>query len=152
MLKVASIVDVAGRGARVPFDLIVLEHDERQLRRRVLTLQHGDKVLADFPEPVFLKDRDCLVLDDGRLAEVIAADEPVLVIEGRDAVHLTELAWHIGNRHLAAEITAEAIVILADHVIAAMLEGLGARVSTERQPFHPMRGAYSGHGHGGHGH
>lgn len=145
MLKAVSLVDEAGRGGRVPFDLIVLEHDERQLRRRVLTLQHGDKVLADFPQPVFLKDRDCLVLDDGRLAEVIAADEAVLVVEGRDAVHLAELAWHIGNRHLAAEIAPGSITVLADHVIAAMLEGLGAILTPARQPFHPLRGAYSGH-------
>ena len=41
-------------------------------------------------------------------------------------MHLAELAWHIGNRHLAAAIEAERILILRDHVIRAMLEGLGA--------------------------
>ncbi|MDX8451108.1 urease accessory protein UreE, partial [Mesorhizobium sp. VK3C] len=69
-------------------------------------------------------------------------------IRARDAVHLTELAWHIGNRHLAAAIEADRILILRDHVIKAMLEGLDATVSEVLLPFSPVRGAYSGHGHG----
>ena len=69
-----------------------------------------------------------LVLEDGRHAEIVAADEELLEIRGRDPVHLASLAWHIGNRHLAAAIEAERILILRDHVIKAMLEGLGAAV------------------------
>ncbi|TIT61737.1 MAG: urease accessory protein UreE, partial [Mesorhizobium sp.] len=57
-------------------------------------------------------------------------------------------AWHIGNRHLAAGIEAHRILILRDHVIKAMLEGLGATVRDVSEPFKPVRGAYSG----GHGH
>ncbi len=139
----------------VPFDLVVLAQDERHLRRRVLTLQHGDKVFVDLPEPVMLNDRDVLVLDDGRHVEIVAAEEELLEIRARDAVHLAELAWHIGNRHLAAQIEAERILILRDHVIRAMLEGLGATVAEISEHFSPLRGAYSGdaHGHGhGHGH
>ena len=67
------------------------------------------------------------------------------------AVHLAELAWHIGNRHLAAAIEAERILILRDHVIKAMLEGLGAAVSDVVEPFNPLGGAYSGDRHS-HGH
>ena len=63
-------------------------------------------------------------------------------------MHLAELAWHIGNRHLAAAIRADRILILRDHVIKAMLEGLGAKVADVVEPFTPVRGAYSGHGHG----
>ncbi len=128
--------------------------DERHLRRKVITLVHGDRVLVDLPEPLVLEDRDVLVLEDGRHAEIIAADEELLEIRGRDAVHLASLAWHIGNRHLAAAIEAERILILRDHVIKSMLEGLGAMVSEVVEPFNPLRGAYSGdrpwprgHGH-----
>jgi len=104
-------------------------------------------VLVDLPEPVALGNGDRLVLEDGRQLEIVAAPEEVYDIRARDAVHLTELAWHIGNRHLAASIEADRILILRDHVIKAMLEGLGARVSEVSQPFSPVRGAYSGHGH-----
>lgn len=132
----------------IPFDLAVLDHEERHLRRRVIELIHGDRILVDLPEPVALEGGDVLVLDDGRHAEIIAAEEHVYDIRARDAVHLAELAWHIGNRHLAAQIEEHRIVILRDHVIKAMLEGLGAKVTEESEPFHPVRGAYAGHSHG----
>lgn len=135
----------------IPFDLVVLPHDERHLRRRVIELVHGDKVLIDLPEPVALEHGDRLVLDDGRHAEIIAAEEEVYEVRGRNPLHIAELSWHIGNRHLAAQIEENRILILRDHVIKAMLEGLGATVTDVVEPFVPVRGAYSGHGHD-HGH
>ena len=112
----------------------------------------ANKVLVDLPEPVALNDGDRLVLEDGRHIEIIAAPEDVYDIRARDAVHLSELAWHIGNRHLAASIEAGRILILRDHVIKAMLEGLGATVRDVSEPFKPVRGAYSGGHDHGHGH
>lgn len=137
---------------KVPFDSAVLPHDERHLRRRVIELAHGEKVLIDLPEPMMLGNRDCLVLDDGRYIEIIAADEELYEIRADSAVRLAELAWHIGNRHLAAAIEPDRILILRDHVIKAMLQGLGATVTDTIAPFDPVRGAYSGHGGHGHGH
>lgn len=126
----------------------VLAHDERHLRRRAVELEDGSKVLVDLLEPVTLADGDRLVLEDGRQIGIGAAPEELYDIRARDAVHLAELAWHIGNRHLAAAISARRILILRDHVIRAMLEGLGATVTDVVEPFSPVRGAYSGHGHG----
>jgi urease accessory protein len=137
-----------------PFGRAVLPHDERHLRRRAIELADGSKVLVDLPEPVTLNDGDRLVLEDGSHVEITAAPEEVYDIRARDGVHLTELAWHIGNRHLAAAIEPGRILILRDHVIKAMLEGLGATVTDVSEPFKPVRGAYSaqgGHGHD-HGH
>src|SRR5687767_1351692 len=129
----------------------VLAHDERHLRRRAIELAdgviEGGKILVDLPEPVTLADGDRLVLEDGRLIEIGAAPEELYDIRAHDSVHLAELAWHIGNRHLAAAIEAGRILILRDHVIKAMLEGLGATVTDVVEPFAPVRGAYSGHGH-----
>ncbi|MER8627140.1 urease accessory protein UreE [Mesorhizobium sp. M0761] len=130
----------------------VLPHDERHLRRRAIELADGSKVLVDLPEPVTLNDGDRLVLEDGGQVEITAAPEEVYDIRARDAVHLTELAWHIGNRHLAAAIEPGRILILRDHVIKAMLEGLGATVREVSEPFKPVRGAYSAQGAHGHDH
>jgi len=146
----------AGPAAAAAFDRAVLAHDERHLRRRAIETTGGERVLVDLPEPVALNNGDRLVLEDGRQLEIVAAPEEVYDIRARDAVHLTELAWHIGNRHLAAAIEPNRILILRDHVIKAMLEGLGATVSEVSEPFSPVRGAYSGHGqdhaHDDHGH
>jgi len=153
MLRAVSITRAADRKVQLAFDSVVLPEDERHVRRKVLTLSQGEKVLVDFPEPVVLGGGDLLVLDDGRHAGIVAAEEELYDIRARDAVHLAELAWHIGNRHLAAQVEAARILILRDHVIKTMLEGLGASVSEVSEPFSPLGGAYSGHSHGhGHGH
>ncbi|TSE04921.1 urease accessory protein UreE [Mesorhizobium intechi] len=147
--RAVSVLAAGDAGAAPAFAKAVLAHDERHLRRRAIDLSDGSKVLVDLPEPVALNDGDRLVLEDGRHVEIIAAPEEVYDIRARDGVHLTELAWHIGNRHLAAGIEADRIVILRDHVIKAMLEGLGATVREVSEPFKPVRGAYSGgHDHG----
>ena len=153
--KRVRAAEIAADGPRTPpFDIAVLTQEERHLRRKVITLVHGDRILVDFPEPLMLEDRDVLLLDDGRYAEIIAADEELLEVRGRDPVHLARLAWHIGNRHLAADIAADRILILRDHVIKSMLEGLGATVSDVVEPFNPLGGAYTGEsgGHGAHDH
>jgi urease accessory protein len=65
------------------------------------------------------------------------------------------IAWHIGNRHTAAEITADAIYIEDDHVLAEMVRGQGGTATPVMRPFQPERGAYEhdcGHDHGGHDH
>ena len=136
------------------WDIVVLAHDERHLRRKVLRLEHGDELLADLERAVALDHGDAFALDDGRLVEIIAAEESLLEALPRSAVHLAELCWHIGNRHLAAQIEETRILVLSDHVIKSMLEGLGAHVNIVSEPFHPARGAYSGqHGQaGGHSH
>lgn len=149
--RAVSVLPAGAAGTTTPSGRAVLAHDERHLRRRAIELSDGSKVLVDLPEPVALNDGDRLVLEDGRHVEIAAAPEEVYDIRARDGVHLTELAWHIGNRHLAAGIEADRIVILRDHVIKAMLEGLGATVREVSEPFKPVRGAYSGHGDG-HGH
>ncbi len=125
----------------------VLRHDERHLRRKAITLTNGLNILVDLAEPVLLASGDVLLLDDGSIVEIRAADEPLLSIRAADSLHLMELAWHIGNRHLAAEILQDQIVIARDHVIRDMLEKLGAAVTDISAPFNPVRGAYAGSGH-----
>jgi urease accessory protein len=140
----------AGHGRGVAFDLVTLEHDRRRIRRRLLNLLGGDEVLVDFPEPVTLGDRSALLLEDGRLVEVVAAEEALYEITGDSPEHLVRLAWHLGNRHLPAQLAEGRILIQRDHVIRDMLRGLGASVRDVVEPFFPEHGAY--HGHAAHDH
>lgn len=140
-----------GTAKETAIDVVVLTHDERHLRRKLLHMAHDDVVMLDLKEPVVLENGDLLALEGGGFVEVIAAEEPLLEIRARDTIHQMELAWHLGNRHLAAQIEEKRILIERDHVIKAMLEGLGASVSEITEPFQPVHGAYHSHG-GGHGH
>lgn len=128
--------DISGASERV-----VLAYDERFLRRKRLVCVSGAGVMVDLAETVSLNDGDALVTDDGRKIAVVAAEEPVVIIHG----NLPRLAWHIGNRHTPCEVTATHLVIRRDHVLEAMLQGLGAQVSFAIAPFRPEGGAY-GHG------
>ena len=130
-----------------PFDMVVLDADQRHIRRKRITLANGEDILVDFEKPVHLEQGDRLVLEDGRVAEVVAAPEDLMEVVARDAGHLVELAWHIGNRHLAAQIAAERILLRRDRIIRAMLEQLGATVRDVTEPFSPEHGAYHAHDH-----
>ena len=145
-LKATSFRRAQSLGGK-PFDIVVLDADQRHVRRKLLTLQHGDEVLVDLDKAVKLEHGDHLVLEDGRVAEVIAAEEDLMEVRGRDAEHLVQLAWHIGNRHLPAQIEAARVLIRRDAVIARMLEGLGAVITDVAEPFHPEHGAYHTHDH-----
>ncbi|QQM31643.1 urease accessory protein UreE [Martelella lutilitoris] len=129
---------------------VELTHDARHLRRKALKLADGGSVMLDLKEAVLFASGDRLVLEDGALIEIVAAPEALYEIRARDGLHIIELAWHLGNRHLPAQIETDRILILRDHVIRQMLNGLGATVSEVVEPFQPVRGAY--HSHGGHDH
>jgi urease accessory protein len=150
MPRASSVIAAADMAGRTPFDSIVLPHDGRH-RRRITMRTEGDLVfLLDLAEATQLKHGDGLLLEDGRIIGVVAAEEPVAEITTRDALHLARLAWHIGNRHVPAEILADRIRIAPDHTIEDMVRGLGGMVARVEARFEPEGGAYE-HG-GGHGH
>jgi urease accessory protein len=130
-----------------PADTVVLDFDNRHRRRMAMTGTRGLAFLLDLESAVALRGGDALVLDDGRLIEVVAAPEPLAEIRGADPQHLVRLAWHLGNRHLPTQIVAKGLRIRRDHVIEAMVRGLGARVIEIEAPFDPEGGAYAGGGH-----
>ena len=139
-----------GRGA--PMDSLVLAHDERRLRRKLLTGRNGTEILVDFPNTITLDHEGALELEDGRLVEIRAASEILYAVTARDAAHLLRLAWHIGNRHTPAQLDADRILIKRDHVLKTMLEGLGATVIDVTEPFFAEHGAYHSHSHAELGH
>ncbi|MFN3993324.1 MAG: urease accessory protein UreE [Tabrizicola flagellatus] len=129
-------------------DRVVLDYDQRLMRRKLLTTQGGRAFLVDLPSVTNL-DNYWGFLVDGLNIEIVPAPEAVLVITG----DLTRLAWHIGNRHTLCQILPDRLVIREDHVLERMLTGLGATIRRESLPFKPEGGAYGhgrtmGHSHG----
>jgi len=144
------------RNAEACAATITLDETARHRRRMRMVsdrLANGSTIsfLLDLPQARLLRHGDGLVLDDGRIVEVRAEPEPLMEVRGRDARHLLSLAWQIGNRHLAAEITESTIRLRSDHVIRDMLIGLGASVQDIEASFDPEGGAYGG-AHSGHHH
>ncbi|MGF1552231.1 MAG: urease accessory protein UreE [Paracoccaceae bacterium] len=133
-----------GGGANLA-DGVTLPRAERYRRRGRLTTDAGEDVLLDLPEATEMNDGDALVLDDGRRLAVRAAAEPLYRVTAGSARALARLAWHVGNRHLPAEIGEDALVIERDHVVADMIRRLGGTVEAIEAPFSPEGGAY-GHG------
>ena len=144
----ATRVQGQHRWSEAPADSVVLDFDDRHRRRMAMTGTRGLEFLLDLENAVALRGGDALVLEDGRLIEVVAAPEPLIEIRGSDPHHLVRVAWHLGNRHLPTQIMARGLRIRRDHVIEAMVKGLGARVIEIEAPFDPEGGAYAGGGHG----
>jgi urease accessory protein len=134
-------------------DTITLDRQSRFRRRVLLTTDGGRELLLDLPEATYLADGDALAVDGGAVL-VKAAAEDLLEIHAPDALALATIAWHLGNRHAPAEIGRGAIYIQPDHVLAELVEQLGAHVHRVRRPFEPEGGAYGGKGplHSGHHH
>ena len=124
-------------------DTVVLDYDDRHRRRVTMKGTRGAMFLLDLSEAASLRNGDALVLDDGRLVEVVAAPELLLEVRGNDPQHLTRVAWHLGNRHVPTQILAKALRIRRDHVLEEMLRGLGTRVIEIEAPFDPEGGAYT---------
>ena len=141
----------AGHGKSL-LDTITLVHDERRLRRKLLTGATGIEIMVDFPATITLDNGGALELEDGRFIGIIAAEELLYEVRGKDGEHLLRLAWHIGNRHTPAQLEADRILIKRDHVLKTMLEGLGASVSNVSEPFSAEHGAYHSHNHADAGH
>ena len=128
-------------------DRITLTFDDRHRRRIRLVADGGLAFLLDLPETVVLQAGDGLALEDGAFVKVEAAMESLVEIRAASSGALARLAWHIGNRHLPADIGTDRILIRDDHVIVDMLRGLGAEVRSVQAPFNPEGGAYGQQNH-----
>ncbi|MFW5833165.1 MAG: urease accessory protein UreE [Pseudomonadota bacterium] len=137
-------------------DRVVLDLEGRRRRRQVALTESGRSILIDLAEVPSLRHGDALVLEAGELVRVEALPEELMEVTVADPAERVKVAWHLGNRHLPVQFAGEAMRLRRDHVIAAMLAGLGATVREITAPFDPEAGAY-GHHHqhpeaGGHAH
>jgi urease accessory protein len=128
-------------------DRVVLDADDRQRRRIVLTGEKGTKLMLDFDKPVTLRDGDGLVLDDGSVVMVAGQAEPLVEVSTKAPLDFVRLAWHIGNRHTDIQFMDKRFRIRRDHVLEDMLKGLGAVTTRVDAPFDPEPAAPHGGGH-----
>jgi urease accessory protein len=127
-------------------DHLILTYDERHRRRLRYVATGGTTFLLDLPRAAVLRAGDGLRLEDGRIVSVEASPEQLVEVTAPDAGALVRLAWHIGNRHLPAQLEPDRILIRDDAVIVNMLRGLGATVRPVLAAFTPETGAYNSSG------
>jgi len=116
--------------------------------RQRVQLDDGQEAGLFLARGVVLRGGDCLSSDDGCLVMVKAALETVSTVRCSDPLQLARICYHLGNRHVDLEISATRVCYPHDHVLDAMIEGLGLVVEVEQASFEPETGAYGErHGH-----
>jgi urease accessory protein len=138
-------------------ETITLTFDARCKTRLRARLSGGEDCGIFLPRGTVLRGGDRIRTADGRTAEVVAANEPLIEARTADPALLARAAYHLGNRHVAVDLAPGLLRFPADHVLAEMLRGLGLKVAEVCAPFEPESGAYGAAGaHGGpahpHGH
>ena len=108
---------------------VTLDYDARHRRRIRMVCDDTEPVLLDLEQAVALRDGDGLRVEGGGWIAVRAAAEDLVEIRAATTQALHRIAWHLGNRHCPAEIRGDRIYMRRDHVIEAMLEGLGAQLA-----------------------
>lgn len=142
MLRATKVIPAAERSNESPMDSVTLDFEDRHRRRLRLTGDNGGDFLLDLAEARVLRDGDGLVLEDGVVIAVRSAPERLAEISCETPLHLTRIAWHLGNRHCPTQILGDKLRIRFDHVLVEMVRQLGAQVTELAAPFEPEGGAY----------
>lgn len=137
--------------AAVVTDVLELPFDLRERSRLRARLLSGQEIGIDLPVGTVLHHGSKLKLADGRIVAVEACDEELLEVRAQSPAALARIAYHIGNRHVPIQVGDCWLRILPDHVLKAMVLGLGAEVRLVTGRFQPEGGAY-GHRHLHHQH
>ena len=141
--SLASADSVAG-------DRLVLAFETRCKSRLRARLASGEDCGLFLPRGTVMRGGDKLLGSDGRIAEVVAAIEPLMEAASDDPLQLARVAYHLGNRHVAVQLLPATLRFARDHVLGEMVRGLGLPVVEIDAAFEPESGAYGAHGGNGH--
>jgi urease accessory protein len=126
---------------------LTLPFELRQKSRLRAVLDNGLEVGLMLPRGAVLRGGDCLQAEDGMVVQLKAANEAVSAVSSTDTLLLQKACYHLGNRHVPLQITANGLCYLQDHVLDQMVESLGLGVTHNMAPFEPESGAYQQHAH-----
>ncbi|NRF29558.1 urease accessory protein UreE [Vibrio coralliilyticus] len=135
-----------------PNAFLSLPIDSRIKSRLKVELDDGREAGLFLPRGHILRGGEQLKSQCGMVVEVKAAPEKVSTVYCSDLHLLTRVAYHLGNRHVPLQVEFGWVRYQHDHVLDEMVEGLGAKVTTEKAPFEPESGAYGGRSGGHHKH
>jgi len=145
MQIIDHVVKAASPGDRPIVDCVFLTWDARQKSRQKLQTAAGKEVALALPTGTRLSAGDLLPIEEGWI-EVHLAPEDVLLIRPRTLQETAFVAYQVGNRHLALEITDDGLKTLYEPPLASYLHQQGVPVERAQLFFTPIS-ATSGHGH-----
>ena len=134
-----------GSEAAINFTLNLTAEERTRSRHRFVT-EEGEMVCLRLPRGKILQDGDIL-LDETQtyFARVLAKPEQVLTVRATKNIDLIKAAYHLGNRHVPLEITANYLRLSPDPVLCKMLQSFNLEIKEEIVPFQPQKGAYGHH-------
>jgi urease accessory protein len=131
-------------------DTVLLKYEDRIKQQGFVFGGKGTCVEFDFPAPPLLRTDDLLLLDDGRLIEVVAEVEPVLEVREKDFAKAARLILAFGNRHVPLQILANRLRVPDTPEIALLLKERGFKPQAVTAPFEPDDGDTPAHEHAHH--
>jgi urease accessory protein len=141
--------------ADIPADVtLTLTLEQRTRCRLRVMLDDGREAGLFLPRGTVLHHGDALIAEDGLVARIIAAPEPLSRVQSEDPLLLARACYHLGNRHVPLQIEPGRISYRQDQVLDAMVRGLGLEVRLVDAGFEPEAGAYGAQAadHAGHTH
>ncbi|SFV13854.1 urease accessory protein [Methylobacterium sp. 174MFSha1.1] len=151
MQRATTIVRKAAVRPDAVADEVALDHAARSRRSAELTTKGGLGLRLDLDRATVLEDGDAVRLEDGRLVRILAAPQALLAVTAENPLRLTRLAWQLGSNHVQAEVTADALYVLDDPVVAELIRGQGCTATALQRPFRPEKEA-AAHDHSTCGH
>ncbi len=127
------------------YSTITLPLELRIKSRQKVMLDNGEEAGLFLPRGSVMQHGDRLQAETGEVIDIVAASETVSSLYIDDPLLIAKACYHLGNRHVPLQITAEFIRYQHDHVLDDMLHGMGLHVKVEQAPFEPEAGAYHSH-------
>jgi urease accessory protein len=131
-------------------DTVLLKYEDRIKQQGFVFGGKGTCVEFDFPAPPLLRTDDLLLLDDGRLIEVVAEVEQVAEVREKDFAKAARLVLALGNRHVPVQILANRLRVPDTPEVALLLKERGFEPQTVTAPFEPDDGGTPAHEHAHH--
>jgi urease accessory protein len=131
-------------------DAVLLKYEDRIKQQGFVFGGKGTCVEFDFPAPPLLRTDDLLLLDDGRLIEVVAEVEAVLEVREKDFAKAARLVLALGNRHVPVQILANRLRVPDTPEVTLLLKERGFTPQGVTAPFEPDDGDTPAHEHAHH--
>ncbi|WP_020167137.1 MULTISPECIES: urease accessory protein UreE [Methylotenera] len=125
-------------------DYLILPFDLRQKSRLRVTLKSGIEAALMLDRGTILRGGDLLKAENGKVVQIVAAEQPVTDVRAETQQALMCAAYHLGNRHVPLQVGDDWLRLEQDHVLKEMLIGLGMTTTDRHAPFEPEAGAYGG--------